>query len=119
MNEERDIIVKKLIPRLRKILIERDILVSFVDFRWGVTEAQNQQAATLTMCLKEIEKCNIFIGLYGERYGWCISSNEYQTSNPQNDLLRRTIDSAVKEFPWVSEYKGIEAWDTNLTKFVV
>jgi hypothetical protein len=39
----------------------------------GVTGIQNEQAATLLMCLKEIEKCNIFVGCYGERYGWCLS----------------------------------------------
>ena len=81
MKEERELIVKKVIPTIRRVCMERDISLNFVDLRWGVTGIQNEQAATLLMCLREIDKCNVFIGLYGERYGWCLSENSFR--NPR------------------------------------
>jgi len=105
MNEERDLIVKRIIPKLRRLCSERDIVLSCVDLRWGVTEAQTQGAATLLMCMREIERCNIFIGLYGERYGWCLSENSYRKPSAQDELLVRTFSVAAKEFPWINQYK--------------
>jgi hypothetical protein len=37
-------------------------------FGRGITSAQSDTASTLLMCLREIERCTIFIGIYGERY---------------------------------------------------
>ncbi len=51
MQDERDLMVKHVIPKLRKICTERDIGFSYVDLRWGVTESQNEQAATLLVGL--------------------------------------------------------------------
>ena len=92
--------------------------LNILDLRWGVTSSQNEQAATLLMCLREIERCNLFLGCYGERYGWCLSQTRYshysQRShifpshrNPTNndELLKRTIDVAAKEFPWIENYR--------------
>lgn len=104
MQEERDLIVKKVFPRIRKICVDRDIGFSYVDLRWGVTGAQNEQAATLLMCLREISKCNVFIGCYGERYGWCLSQDSFKTPTTQDELLKRSFDIAGKEFPWIKDF---------------
>jgi hypothetical protein len=32
-------------------------------------------AATLLVCLREVEKCNVFIGIYGARYGLSLSAD--------------------------------------------
>eukprot|EP01114_Cavostelium_apophysatum_P020769 TRINITY_DN704_c1_g1_i1.p1 TRINITY_DN704_c1_g1~~TRINITY_DN704_c1_g1_i1.p1 ORF type:complete len:1493 (-),score=434.68 TRINITY_DN704_c1_g1_i1:288-4766(-) len=105
MQDERNSIVKRVIPRLRKLCSDRDLAFSYVDLRWGVTGIQNEQAATLLMCLREIEKSNIFIGMYGERYGWCLSQNGFRNPSNQDELLKRSIDIAKKEFPWISDFK--------------
>ena len=104
MQSERDLIVKKIIPRIRKICSDRDIGFSYVDLRWGVTGSQNEQAATLLMCLREIAKCNVFLGLFGERYGWCLSQEAYKTPTAQDELLKRSFDLAAKEFSWIAEF---------------
>jgi nephrocystin-3 len=75
MQDERELIVKRAIPKIRKMCIERDISFSYVDLRWGITGVQNENAATLLMCLREIDKSSIFCGMYGERYGWCLSQS--------------------------------------------
>ncbi|KAH3742581.1 Tetratricopeptide repeat protein [Pelomyxa schiedti] len=102
MKEEREKIVKYVIPKIRKLCMSLDVAVSYVDLRWGVTGAQSEQATMLLMCLREVEKSNVFLGLYGERYGWAIS-NEGDTSN--NDLLSRSFDLAAREFPWINEFR--------------
>eukprot|EP01105_Mastigella_eilhardi_P027734 TRINITY_DN8715_c0_g3_i1.p1 TRINITY_DN8715_c0_g3~~TRINITY_DN8715_c0_g3_i1.p1 ORF type:complete len:1056 (-),score=242.25 TRINITY_DN8715_c0_g3_i1:18-3134(-) len=102
MKEEREKIVKYVLPRLRKLCMSRDVQISYVDLRWGVTGAQAEQATMLLMCLREVEKSNVFVGLLGERYGWSITT-EGDTSH--NDLLTRSLEIAAREFPWVNEYR--------------
>eukprot|EP00026_Physarum_polycephalum_P000414 Phypoly_transcript_00415.p1 GENE.Phypoly_transcript_00415~~Phypoly_transcript_00415.p1 ORF type:complete len:1535 (+),score=349.28 Phypoly_transcript_00415:114-4718(+) len=105
MNAERELLVKKIIPHLKRSCGERDVVLSYVDFRWGVTESQNEQAQTLLMCLREIQRCNIFIGLYGERYGWCLHNKALLNLSPEDDLLKRSIEIASAEFPWINQLK--------------
>jgi tetratricopeptide (TPR) repeat protein len=71
MMEEREILVKKIFPQLRKLCIERHVFWGEVDLRWGITDEQKAEGKVLPICLKEIKKCHpYFIGLLGERYGW-------------------------------------------------
>ena len=72
---ERDELVKKVFPELRRRCRTRFVELLEVDLRWGITEEQSRQGATLGICLKEIDRCRpsvpvFFIGLLGERYGW-------------------------------------------------
>lgn len=107
MQEERDLLVKRVIPRLKRLCSERDVVLTYVDLRWGVTGVQGEQAATMLMCLRELDKSNVFIGCYGARYGWCRSADA-DTALKQTDkdvLLARSMDLAEKEFQWVSDYR--------------
>jgi len=55
--------------------------------RWGVTEEDARHHKALEICLNEISRCQYFIGLLGERYGWVQS--EYEVSDtPEFDWLR-------------------------------
>jgi len=105
MNDERDLIIKNIVPKLRKLCLERDIVMTIVDLRWGVTSAQQQGAATMLMCLREIERSNIFLGLYGERYGWCLSEHSFRKPTSQDELLQRTFAIASNQFPWINNFK--------------
>jgi len=103
MQLERDWIVKWAIPKLRKLCSDRDVVLTYVDLRWGVTDIQSAKATTLLMCLRELRRCNIFVGCYGQRYGWAVSTAPMQEES--NQLLARTFDSAVSEFPWIGKYR--------------
>jgi len=71
MKEEREVLVKRTFPQLRKICEERGVTWGEVDLRWGVTEEQKAEGKVLPICLEEIKRCRpYFIGLLGERYGW-------------------------------------------------
>ena len=91
MQAERDELVKRIFPQLRKLCEERYVTWGEVDLRWGITEEQSSRGEVLPICLEEIHACRpYFIGLLGERYGGkphCI---------PQ-DLVERE--------PWLAEYQ--------------
>ncbi|KAH3766652.1 Tetratricopeptide repeat protein [Pelomyxa schiedti] len=103
MDAERNLIVKQVFPRLKQICMERDVCLTYVDLRWGLTGTASDNAATLLLCLRELSQCNVFVGMYGERYGWCLSDDFYRNPTQQDDLLKRSFDVAAKEFPWVQQ----------------
>ena len=71
MQAERDELVKRTFPALRKLCESRGVTWGEVDLRWGVTDEQRSEGKVLPLCLEEIHRCRpYFIGLLGERYGW-------------------------------------------------
>jgi tetratricopeptide (TPR) repeat protein len=87
--QERDELVKRVFPELRKKCKERFIELLEVDLRWGITEDQAKGGETLRICLEEIDRCRpsapvFFLGLLGERYGW-IPPKEFFTKEVLED----------------------------------
>jgi nephrocystin-3 len=71
MQVDRDVLVKKVFPQLRKLCESRAVTWTEVDLRWGITEEQANEGKVLPLCLAEIERSRpYFICLLGERYGW-------------------------------------------------
>lgn len=92
--DERDLLMKRVFPELRRRARERFVEVIGVDLRWGITEEESQRGETLAICLREIERSRpYFIGLVGERYGWTPPADRY----PEQLLARQ---------PWLAEHAG-------------
>jgi len=71
MQAERDELVLRVFPQLRRKCEEHGVTWGEVDLRWGITEEQTQRGEVLPICLEEIKRCRPYlIGLLGERYGW-------------------------------------------------
>ena len=74
MDAERNHLVKQVFPKVRAACLARQVGFTEIDLRWGVTEEESQNGATVEICLKEIDRCRdfppFFIGFLGERYGW-------------------------------------------------
>jgi len=74
MDAERTYLVKQVFPKVRAACLERQVGFSEIDLRWGVSEEESKNGATVEICLKEIDRCRdfppFFIGFLGERYGW-------------------------------------------------
>ena len=51
MQAEREELVKRVFPQLRKLCEERGVGWTEVDLRWGVTEEQAQRGEVLPICL--------------------------------------------------------------------
>ena len=91
MQAERDVLVKKVFPQLRKLCEERAVAWTEVDLRWGITEKESSEGQVLPLCLAEIERCRpYFIGLLGERYGWV----------PEPDTVSQDL---LESQPWLKE----------------
>ena len=92
MHAEREELVKRVFPQLRKLCEERGVGWTEVVLRWGVTEEQAQRGEVLPICLAEIDRCRpYFIGLFGERYGWV-----------PDEVPQELVD----EQPWLAEHRG-------------
>ena len=77
MQAERELLMKKVFPRLRQIAVRRDADVIPVDLRWGITDEEAENREIVEYCLKEIEDSKpFFIGIIGERYGWVPSEDD-------------------------------------------
>lgn len=74
MDEERTYLVKQIFPKVRTACFARQVNFSEIDLRWGISEEESKNGATVEICLKEINRCRnfppFFIGFLGERYGW-------------------------------------------------
>jgi len=92
--EERDLLVRKVFPELRRKCRERQVELVDVDLRWGITEKEAQQGKVLPICLAEVDRSRPwFMGFIGERYGWVPAPEQYDPA-------------IVQEQPWLEEHRG-------------
>lgn len=71
MHDEREELIKRVFPQLRKLCESRGVIWGEVDLRWGLPDEAKAEGKVLPICLAEIHRCRpFFIGLLGERYGW-------------------------------------------------
>ncbi|CAH2294814.1 telomerase component 1 [Pelobates cultripes] len=69
MHGERDILIGRVIPELRVRAARHFLSLEEVDLRWGITEEEAKKDRQLSLCLSEVSRSQIFIGILGERYG--------------------------------------------------
>lgn len=91
-NGERDVLTRQVFPQLRQWCAERSLQLTEVDLRWGLTAEQvgSRGEAVVQLCLDEIDRCNLFLCLIGDRYGW--TPDDYGVP----------LD---KKYRWVHKYK--------------
>ncbi|XP_039262627.2 telomerase protein component 1-like [Styela clava] len=70
MLSERDALVHKVFPVLRESAKKLRLNVIETDLRWGITGEDSRYDRSVGICLQEVRKCDIFICMLGERYGW-------------------------------------------------
>ena len=70
MNDERNYLMEVIFPELIRIARQRNINVSIIDLRWGITD-EDALKKLIDMCLSQIDSSRPhFIGIIGERYGY-------------------------------------------------
>jgi tetratricopeptide (TPR) repeat protein len=93
LHAEREHLIKRVFPELRRICRERGVDFTEIDLRWGITEAEEQQGQVLRLCLEEIDRCRpYFLGILGRRYGW----------TPGPDDVARDL-ALLEKYPWVTD----------------
>ena len=104
MNEERDYLITKVFPRLQAEAVKRDVSVVPVDLRWGVTEEESKTGKVIQICLQEIENSHpFFIGLIGNRYGWCPTMEEVKKNKYLKDNWGKWLEKDIKDGLSVTE----------------
>ncbi|MGE3801542.1 MAG: tetratricopeptide repeat protein [Candidatus Kapaibacterium sp.] len=93
MQEEREYLMKKVFPEIRRICRERGVVFTEVDLRWGITERQARRHKIVELCLDEITRHKPYIiTLIGDRYGW---------RPDERDL--KGITDAEDRYPWLPD----------------
>ncbi|RLD76412.1 MAG: hypothetical protein DRJ10_13615, partial [Bacteroidetes bacterium] len=93
MMEEREFLVKRVFPELRKKFAERGVTITEIDLRWGVLEEEAENGKVIDICLTEIDKSRpYFIGILGARYGWIPDKTEYEKHK-----------KIIEDFSWVAQ----------------
>ena len=94
MQDEREELIKRVFPQLRRLCEERGVSWGEVDLRWGITDKDAEDGRVLPICLAEIDYCRpFFIGLLGHRYGWI----------PPDSILASL--AADEQFSWLNNHK--------------
>ena len=92
MEMERSALVK-LFKGLQVKAASRGATISLVDLRWGITEEDAKSGKVVEICLKEIVNSRpFFIGMVGDRYGWC----------PSYEDLSQTLNDSL-EYRWIED----------------
>ncbi|XP_047145181.1 telomerase protein component 1 isoform X1 [Hydra vulgaris] len=81
MHGERDLLTRYIFPELRRRCYRYCVNIYEIDLRWGITETQANSQKTLDICLTEVRKSDLFVGILGNRYGW--SPSEYFSSDSE------------------------------------
>lgn len=103
MQGERDYLMKHTFPVLRKRAAERDVTLTELDLRWGITEEEAKTGKVVEICLREIENSiPFFIGIIGNRYGWVpekkdINENVTDRFKDVDDYLERHLSVTEME----------------------
>ncbi len=87
MHGERDMLTRFVFPELRARAHSKQINIYEVDLRWGVTEEDARSHRAMEICLTDISRCQYFIGLLGQRYGW-VQDQYMIPDSPEFDWLR-------------------------------
>lgn len=77
MKDERDYLIGRTFPKLRRMAAERDVMLTELDLRWGITEEESKTGKVVEICLREIKNSvPFFVGIVGNRYGWVPKKEE-------------------------------------------
>lgn len=102
MHAERDYLNRFVFPELRSRCINRGVEFVGIDLRWGIPEEEAEQRGILEICLDEIKRCNFFISLLGDRYGWIPTPEEI----PQEsfEAVREARDPIAQDVSLLREW---------------
>ncbi|XP_072027805.1 TPR repeat-containing protein DDB_G0287407-like [Amphiura filiformis] len=96
LEEEREELTKKYWPQLAHLCLKAGYEFVPVDMRWGITSELSSQAATIAICLRELDRSDMIVGFFGQRYGW---------HGDKDEFLQRTFDFALPRYPWIDKYR--------------
>ncbi|EDQ89909.1 uncharacterized protein MONBRDRAFT_24824 [Monosiga brevicollis MX1] len=99
LETERRAFVERYLPLLQHQCQAAGVALACTDLRWGITAEDASQQRTLDICLREIDRADVFVGLYGRRYG----SHRIE-GNPATEWLDGNLKLAAINYPFVMQW---------------
>uniref|UniRef100_A0A670ZIA4 Uncharacterized protein n=1 Tax=Pseudonaja textilis TaxID=8673 RepID=A0A670ZIA4_PSETE len=91
MHGERDLLIRSVFPELRARAARFCLAIQEIDLRWGITEHESQRNKQVELCLSEVSRSDLFIGILGERYGH-VPKETSLPEEPQYEWVRDNMD---------------------------
>ena len=66
MEAERELLTKQYFPTLQSLCNAQGVQFIPVDMRWGISHELSTNAKTVEVCLREIDRSDIFVGFFGQ-----------------------------------------------------
>ena len=66
MEAERELLTKQYFPTLQSLCNSHGVQFIPVDMRWGISHELSTNAKTIEICLREIDRSDIFVGFFGQ-----------------------------------------------------
>ncbi len=94
MHAERDLLLKRVFPKIRRLCTQRYVHFTAVDLGWGITDEQSASGQIIPICLREIDRSRPhFICMLGDRYG-----STYHLTDSHHMMLEK--------YPWLAKAEG-------------
>ena len=101
MQKERDILNQDVFPIIKGECDKLGVPFNVIDLRWGITEEDQAKGSVVDLCLEEIKHCKpYFIGLVGNRYGWCPDHYENELKEKYS-FIGENEDKSVTELEMI------------------
>lgn len=98
LNDERDYLVNNIFKVISKKASSRDVSIIPLDLRWGITAEEAKQSKVVKICLDEIKRTRpFFIGIIGERYGWCPTVSEIGNESELKEQYEWVLDAVRRK----------------------
>ena len=100
MHAERDYLVKEIFPELSDWCAARQLRLTDIDLRWGVTAEDARARSVVAACLHNIDDCRpFFLCLIGQRRGWVPTKEEIAAATYEEypTLSRRVGRMSITE----------------------
>ena len=66
LEVEREELTRRYWPQIKSFCNARGLQFVPVDMRWGITSELSDSAQTIKICLKEIDRSDMFVGFFGQ-----------------------------------------------------
>ncbi|KAK3592936.1 hypothetical protein CHS0354_011736 [Potamilus streckersoni] len=96
MEEEREELTRKYFPQIHHLCNSKGLQFVAVDMRWGITAESSENAQVINICLRELDRSDMFVGFFGQRYGW---------HGAEDKVLQQNFDNAVGRYPWLNDVR--------------
>ncbi|XP_052798547.1 TPR repeat-containing protein DDB_G0287407-like isoform X1 [Mya arenaria] len=96
MEEEREELTRRYWPSIAHLCNSHGLQFAAVDMRWGITAESSDKAQVINICLREIDRSDMFVGFFGQRYGW---------HGADDAGLQKNFDNALPRYPWLADVR--------------